>query len=55
MRENYNTRQYGYPAKLGLYDPLNEKENCGVGFVADIKGKATHQIVLDGDHVLRRM
>ena len=26
------------PAKRGLYDPKNEKENCGVGFVAHIKG-----------------
>jgi glutamate synthase (NADPH/NADH) large chain len=55
MTENNNTLQYGFPPKQGLYDPLNEKENCGVGFVADIKGKASHQIVLDGDHVLRRM
>jgi len=47
--------QYGFPRKQGLYDPWFEKENCGVGFVADIKGQASHQIVLDGDHVLRRM
>jgi glutamate synthase (NADPH/NADH) large chain len=47
--------RYGLPPRFGLYDPANEKENCGVGFVADIKGKASHQIVLDADHVLRRM
>ena len=46
---------YGYPQKHGLYDPAYEKENCGVGFVANIKGKRSHQIVLDADHVLRRM
>ncbi|MBW3599813.1 MAG: glutamate synthase large subunit, partial [Planctomycetes bacterium] len=46
---------YGYPAKHGLYDPAHEKENCGVGFVAHIKGHRSHQIVLDADHVLRRM
>ena len=47
--------RYGLPAKRGLYDPANEKDSCGVGFVADIKGRASHQTVLDADHVLRRM
>ncbi len=44
-----------FPAKTGLYDPQFETENCGVGFVADIKGRPSHQIILDADHVLRRM
>ncbi len=43
------------PAKHGLYDPVNEKDSCGVGFVANIKGKPDHQIVVDADHLLRRM
>ena len=30
--------QYGLPDKHGLYDPENEKDACGVGFVAQIKG-----------------
>jgi glutamate synthase (NADPH) large chain len=47
--------QYGLPAKTGLYDPAKETENCGVGFVAHIKGQPSHQIVLDADHILRRM
>ena len=47
--------QYGLPGKNGLYDPAKETENCGVGFVAHIKGTASHQIVLDADHILRRM
>ena len=47
--------QYGLPGKNGLYDPAKETENCGVGFVAHIKGSASHQIVLDADHILRRM
>jgi len=51
------TRQHsaGFPAKHGLYDPANEKDSCGVGFVAHIKGERSHQIVLDADHILRRM
>ncbi len=54
-REANSDFRYGYPAPRGLYDPRFEKENCGVGFVADIKGRPSHQIVLDADHVLRRM
>jgi glutamate synthase (NADPH) large chain len=46
---------YGYPQKRGLYDPANERESCGVGFVADIKGRRSHQIVLDADQALRNM
>jgi glutamate synthase (ferredoxin) len=33
------------PAKQGLYDPANEKDSCGVGFVVDIQGRKSHQIV----------
>src|SRR3989338_10174896 len=29
----------------GLYDPRFEHDSCGVGFVVDIKGKKSHQIV----------
>ncbi|MGC3997720.1 MAG: glutamate synthase large subunit [Anaeromyxobacter sp.] len=35
----------GYPARQGLYDPQNEKDACGFGFVVDIKGRASHDIV----------
>ena len=45
----------GYPVSPGLYDPANAHDACGVGFVADIRGRRSHQIVLDGDTVLRRM
>ena len=45
----------GLPAKQGLYDPQNEKENCGVGFVANIKGVASHQYVIDAANVLVAM
>ena len=29
----------GLPEKQGLYDPRNEHDSCGVGFVANIKGR----------------
>ena len=35
----------GYPPKQGLYDPWYEHEACGVGFVVNIKGRKSHQIV----------
>ena len=36
----------------GLYDPALDKDSCGVGFIADIKGRKTHQIVEDGLQIL---
>ena len=43
------------PPKHGLYDPANEKDSCGVGFVAQIKGVASHQIVKDANRILCNM
>ncbi len=43
------------PERHGLYDPANEKENCGVCFIAHIKGKASHQFVLDASTMLVAM
>ncbi|MBU6239163.1 MAG: glutamate synthase large subunit [Planctomycetes bacterium] len=46
---------YGFPEKQGLYDPELEKDSCGVGFVAHVKGIASHQIVVDADTILKNM
>ncbi len=40
------------PAKQGLYDPRNEHDACGVGFVADIKGRRSHELVRQGLSIL---
>ena len=40
------------PAAEGLYDPSLEKDACGVGFIANIKGKKSHQIVEDALSIL---
>ena len=40
------------PVKQGLYDPRNEHDSCGVGFVADIKGRKSHDIVRQGLQIL---
>ena len=43
------------PAKQGLYDPANEHDSCGVGFIAQMKGEASHQIIMDGLQMLQNM
>ena len=43
------------PAKQGLYDPKNEHDACGVGFVAHIKNKKSHDIVEKGLEILERL
>src|SRR5476651_2205458 len=40
------------PPAEGLYDPSLEKDSCGVGFIANIKGKKSHQIVSDAINIL---
>ena len=47
--------RYGLPARHGLYDPANEHDACGVGFIAHIKGEASHAIVADGIKILENM
>ena len=43
------------PKPSGLYHPNNEKENCGVGFIAHMKAKPSHQITSDALEMLARM
>ena len=42
----------GIPAPQGLYDPALDKDSCGVGFIADIKGRRSHKIVADALTIL---
>jgi len=42
----------GVPNKQGLYDPKFEHDACGIGFVANIKGKKSHEIVRQALEVL---
>lgn len=49
-----NTSTY-YPQAQGLYDPAQEHDACGVGMVADIKGKASHSIIRKGITILERI
>jgi glutamate synthase (NADPH/NADH) large chain len=36
----------------GLYDPALTKASCGVGFIADIKGRASHRLIEDALAIL---
>jgi glutamate synthase (NADPH/NADH) large chain len=40
------------PRAQGLYDPARERDSCGVGVVADMKGRASHAILEKGLQVL---
>ena len=44
MRKN-KLNKMGFPEEFGLYDPNNEHENCGFGFIANIKNQPKHEIV----------
>jgi hypothetical protein len=43
------------PVAQGLYDPENEKDSCGVGFIANIKGEYSHRILKDASNILCNM
>jgi glutamate synthase (NADPH/NADH) large chain len=42
----------GLPIAQGLYDPRNEHDSCGVGFVANIRGEKSHDIIAQGLQLL---
>jgi len=44
-----------FPPAHGLYSPESERDSCGVGFVAHVKGRPSHQIIRDAEHLLCRM
>ena len=47
--------RFGFPKKKGLYDPQFEKDSCGVGLVANIKGIPSRQIMDDAFLVNSKM
>ncbi|MGA2153636.1 MAG: glutamate synthase large subunit [Bryobacteraceae bacterium] len=50
MNDTVTTR--GLPEPQGLYDPAQERDSCGIGFVANIKGQKSHDIIVKGIQVL---
>ena len=43
------------PIQQGLYDPRQERDACGVGFVAHIKGKPSHDMIRQGLRILENL
>jgi glutamate synthase (NADPH/NADH) large chain len=43
------------PPTQGLYDPANEHDACGVGFVANVKGRKSHEIIQQGLRILENL
>src|SRR5260221_8041946 len=43
------------PEASGLFDPLREFDACGVGFIANLKGVTSHQIVKDALYILENL
>ena len=44
-----------YPQSQALYDPAHEHDSCGVGFVVNINGQKTHEIIVKAIEVLQRL
>ncbi|MBY0375063.1 MAG: glutamate synthase subunit alpha, partial [Bryobacteraceae bacterium] len=42
----------GLPDAQGLYDPARERDACGIGFIANLKGEKSHDIILKGIQIL---
>jgi glutamate synthase (ferredoxin) len=55
MNPVHPTHTNDLPPKQGLYDPQNEHDACGVGFVANIKGRKSHDLVAQGLQILRNL
>jgi len=43
------------PQAQGLFDPAFERDACGVGFVADMKGRKSHAIIADALRILENL
>ena len=43
------------PSRQGLYDPANEHDACGLGFIAHIKGQKRHAIITQALSILRNL
>jgi glutamate synthase (NADPH/NADH) large chain len=46
---------YAIPEASGLFDPKREYDACGVGFIANLKGAGSHQIIKDALYILENL
>jgi len=45
----------GFPEAQGMYDPQNEHDACGVGFICNLHGKKSHDIIHHALEILVRL
>ncbi len=55
LSEGMRVMESALPERQGLYDPANEHDACGVGFVAHFKGQKSHSIVEQGLLILKNL
>ena len=49
------TPRIGMPAAQGMYDPAQEHDACGVGFIVNFKGEKSHALIQRGIEILCRL
>ena len=55
MSRNAAMHLAGLPDAQGLYDPRNEHDACGIGFVANIHNRKSHKMIEDGLRILENL
>src|ERR1044071_8130333 len=55
MSEANALESFEAPGPQGLYHPAYEHDSCGVGFIADLKGRKSHQIISDALKILANL
>ena len=55
FNEEQRVSHSSLPVQQGLYDPRHEHDACGVGFVAHIKGKQSHDMICQGLQILKNL
>ena len=52
---SYRPSRQGLPSEQGLYNPSQEHDACGMGFVVDLHGNKSHDIVRKGIEILEHL
>jgi len=54
-KEELAHKAQGLPPAQGMYDPAYEKDACGVGFIANMDGTKTHDMIQDALNILVKL
>jgi glutamate synthase domain-containing protein 2/glutamate synthase domain-containing protein 1/glutamate synthase domain-containing protein 3 len=55
VKHAFDGQRHSPPPRQGLYDPANEHDACGLGFIAHIKGQKSHAIITQGLAILKNL